>query len=88
MKSETGKELYAVAFRRAHKVWSKKKLRWIQNWKADIEYLHATSQHEARFLFTAGNSAEIVKRRLKIVAVGLAINFFVEDKQGLILTAS
>jgi hypothetical protein len=88
MKSETGKDLYAVAFRTAHKVWSRKKARHVTQWKADIEYLHATSQHEARFLFTAGNSADILKRRIKIVAVGLAINFFVEDKQGMILSAS
>lgn len=88
MKSETGKDLYAVAFRAAHKVWSKKKARYTVQWKADIEYLHATSQREARFLFTAGNSDAILKRKLKIVAVGLAINFFVEDKQGMILSAS
>lgn len=88
MKSETGKDLYAVAFRAAHKVWSKKKARHVIQWRADIEYLHATSQTEARFLFSAGNSAAIVNRRLKIVAVGLAINFFVEDKQGMILSAS
>lgn len=88
MKSETGKDLYAVAFRAAHKVWSKKHGRYLLQWKADIEYLHATSQHEAKFLFTAGNSTAIVKKRLKIVACGLAINFFVEDKQGMILSAS
>jgi hypothetical protein len=88
MKSETGKDLYAVAFRAAHKKWSKKKGRWVVQWKADIEYLHATSQSEAKFLFSAGNSVALVKRQMRIVAVGLAINFFVEDKQGLILSAS
>lgn len=88
MKSETGKDLYAVAFRAAHRVWSKKRRRWTMQWKADIEYLHATSQNEAKFMFTAGNSAAIMNKRLRIVAVGLAINFFVEDKQGMILSAS
>ena len=88
MKSETGKDLYAVAFRAAYKVWSKKNRVWVVKWKADIEYLHATSQSEAKFLFSAGNSVALVKRQMKIVAVGLAINFFVEDKQGMVLSAS
>ncbi len=88
MKSETGKDLYAVALRKAKRIWSKKRGRWVLKWEPDVEYLHATSQQEAKFLFTAGNSDAIVKRRMKIVAVGLAINFFVEDQKGLVLSAS
>jgi len=63
--------------------WNKKPLyacAVIENNKIKHYYTHATSQGEARVQLGIGNYTEIV-------AIGRAIGFFVEDKQGLILSA-
>ena len=58
------------------------------HWTASIEYLHADSIAHARILFTAGNSQPLLNRTMKIVAIGPAIGYFVEDNKGMILSAS
>lgn len=72
------KTLFAVAFRVKRR----------REWHIQIEYLHAENVETARILFTAGNSMMLVKRKMKIIGVSPAIGYFVEDNQGLVLSAS
>ena len=77
-KQDKKKPLFAVA---VEKVVGMK-------WVASIEYLHADNVAHARILFTAGNTQPLMNRSMKIVAIGPAIGYFVEDNKGMILSAS
>ncbi len=77
-KQDKKKPLFAVAYE------------YVKNgrWDTEIEYLHADNSGHAKFLFIAGNTQAMVNKTMKIVAIGPAVGFFVEDNQGLILSAS
>lgn len=77
-KQDKKKPLFAVAY-----MYVKK-----GHWETEIEYLHADDAGNARFLFCAGNTMQLLNKTMRIVAVGPAVGYFVEDKQGLILSAS
>lgn len=77
-KQDKKKPLFAVAFEYVKK----------GRWDTEIEYLHADNTGHARFLFCAGNTMQLLNRTMKIVAVGPAVGYFVEDNQGVILSAS
>lgn len=77
-KQDKTKPLFAIALERVIGM----------KWVASIEYLHADNVAHARILFTAGNTQPLLNRTMKIVAIGPAIGFFVEDNKGMILSAS
>jgi len=63
------RKLYAVACERFSR----------GQWTADIVYLHANSQTDARLQFV---KAEPNRRKVRVVAVGPAVGYFVDDKEG------
>jgi hypothetical protein len=74
IQAKNGKLLYAVAVEKFDG----------REWQADIRYLHASSQGEARTMFTAGHSDELIGRwphlvaTMKVVSIAPAIGVFEE----------
>ncbi|MGH9968615.1 MAG: hypothetical protein ACREBG_12415 [Pyrinomonadaceae bacterium] len=64
------RQLYAVAVER---------YKGGNNWTADIVYLHADGQRDARVKFLAG---EPKRKRVRVVAIGPVIGYNVDDKEG------
>lgn len=82
-----GKALYAVAVESRRKVQVGPNRFRATPWEGDIRYLHATDLAEARVMFTAAHSQEILSKCMRIVEVALAVGFFAEDDHGDVLSA-
>lgn len=76
MKQEEKKQLYAVAYEKYRKDRKKGCYRLSS---ADIEYMHADSPAHARNQFCYSHPNRVTHR---VVAVGPALGFFVEDNHG------
>lgn len=74
VKTTTQRTLYAVAV----------EIRRLHGWEADIRYLHADSQVHARAQFTCAHPN---LSRYRIVGIAPAVGYFVEDKNGIVLSA-
>ena len=99
------KTLYAVAIERlrGYKRIGGKQVFYIKygtkvsrnhpGWELDVSYLHAKDLTEARFLYSAGNSQELVNFERyryrgryigpmrKIVSIAPAVGFFIENEK-------
>jgi hypothetical protein len=53
-------------------------------WVGDFEYLHAESAGDARIRFTAGNSNDLIKGKMKISGIAPAVGYKQDVQSGII----